>query len=271
MTKKIIFSEEQVKEIIRLYDVELLHPLKIGNKFNCGSKVIYRILKENNINTNFSYRMKRLYDSGKIINPKGMLGKKSWNKGLKGNDFKKHYPEGIFNKKKINLDINMVKKLYLEGNSITDISKFIKCRKSSIRNRLENLKILRNKIDVCRKRMKNGGALKARMANKSNPNKPEKIIINLIQENNLSFNYVGDGKIWFTGKTTHFNPDFLSKNPRHIIEVFGNYWHNLPKMKIKDLERLETYKKYGYKTLVIWEHELKNLNEVLNKIKEFVK
>ena len=46
-----------------------------------------------------------------------------------------------------------------------------------------------------------------------------------------------------------------------------------------DKERLKTYKKYGYKTLIIWEHELvKNKfgrllsnNEILGKIREFIK
>jgi G:T-mismatch repair DNA endonuclease (very short patch repair protein) len=100
------------------------------------------------------------------------------------------------------------------------------------------------------------------------PNKPERIMIKIIKENNLPFNYVGNGKIWFRGKNHSFNPDFLSKNPKHIIEVFGDYWHNLPKNKIRDKERLRTYFKYGYKTLVIWEYELKNQKEVLNKIRE---
>ena len=99
------------------------------------------------------------------------------------------------------------------------------------------------------------------------PNKPEKIMINLINNNNLPFNYVGDGTIW-VGK---FNPDFLSKNPKHIIEMFGDYWHNLPDVMVRDKERLKTYSKYGYKTLIVWEHELKNTNQVINKIKGFIK
>lgn len=103
------------------------------------------------------------------------------------------------------------------------------------------------------------------------PNKPETVLINLIKKNNLPFNYVGDGKIWFKGQNTIFNPDFLSKNPRHIIEMYGDYWHNLPKAKIRDKERVKTYKKFGYKTLIIWEHELKSPNQVLNRIQEFVK
>ncbi len=101
------------------------------------------------------------------------------------------------------------------------------------------------------------------------PNKPEKVMIDLIKKNNLPFNYVGDGKIWFRGENNSFNPDFLSKNPKHIIELFGDYWHNRLDAKQRDKERLETYNKYGYNTLVIWEHELKNTLQVLNKIKRF--
>lgn len=116
------------------------------------------------------------------------------------------------------------------------------------------------------KRMLEGGAIKAMLGNNPKPNHPEKIIINLIKENDLPFNYVGNKQIIIGG----FNPDFLSKNPKHIIEVNGDYWHNLPNTKEKDKRKLETYSKYGYKTLVIWEHELKNPTQVLNKIREFI-
>lgn len=112
---------------------------------------------------------------------------------------------------------------------------------------------------------------KCRLAQNIKPNKPEKIVINLIQQNNLNFVYVGDGKIWFKGTNHSFNPDFLSKNPKYIIEVFGDYWHNLPNMKKRDKERLETYSKYGYKTLIIWEYELKNSTSIINKIKDLIK
>lgn len=104
---------------------------------------------------------------------------------------------------------------------------------------------------------------------KLRPTEPEKKVIEIIKKYNFPFNYVGDGKIWFRGKNQAFNPDFLSKNPKHIIEVFGDYWHNLPNARKRDRERLKTYAKYGYDTLVIWESELKNIISVVNKIKEF--
>lgn len=111
------------------------------------------------------------------------------------------------------------------------------------------------------------------------PTKPERIMREIIERNTLPFNYMGNGKIWFTWKNMNFNPDFLSKNPKHIIEVYGDYWHNLPKNKERDIKRLKTYSKYGFRTLVIWEHELikdsrygvlLSEQEIVNKIKNFM-
>lgn len=118
-------------------------------------------------------------------------------------------------------------------------------------------------------RMKNGGALKARKANKSRPNKPETIIINLIKQYNLNFIYVGNSKKWFKGETQSFNPDFINEDKKKIIEFFGNYWHK--NTQEDDRNRLKTYSQYGYKTLVIWGNELKNLDEIKNKISNFTK
>jgi G:T-mismatch repair DNA endonuclease (very short patch repair protein) len=99
------------------------------------------------------------------------------------------------------------------------------------------------------------------------PTKPERILIDLIKRNNLPFSYVGNGKIIIEG----FNPDFINNNGlKQIIEVNGDYWHNLPKVIKRDERKIGVYKKYGYKTLTIWEDELKkNFNE--NKIVERIK
>lgn len=40
-------------------------------------------------------------------------------------------------------------------------------------------------------------------------------------------------------------------------------------LKKKTKERLKTYKKYGYKTLVIWEKELKHLDKLIGKVIKF--
>ncbi len=102
------------------------------------------------------------------------------------------------------------------------------------------------------------------------PNKPEKIVINLIQQNNLNFIYVGDGKKWLHENKNFFNPDFIHKEKKLIIEVFGDYWHNRKEIRERDGRRLLCYSNGGYKTLVIWENELQNPSQVLNTIKQFV-
>jgi G:T-mismatch repair DNA endonuclease (very short patch repair protein) len=94
------------------------------------------------------------------------------------------------------------------------------------------------------------------------PNKPEKILINLLKN---KFKYIGDGAIWIGG----FNPDFINSKQNKIIELYGDYWHNRKDAKERDKLRIPTYKKYGYKTLIIWETEFKNLNKMINKIRSF--
>ncbi len=114
--------------------------------------------------------------------------------------------------------------------------------------------------------------MKKLRAGMKRPTLPERILTGIVEKNNLPFNYVGKGEIWFQGETQMFNPDFLSKNPKHIIEVYGDYWHNIPEQIKIDEERLKTYSKYGYRTLIIWEKELKQGSEeqIVQKIKNFV-
>lgn len=102
---------------------------------------------------------------------------------------------------------------------------------------------------------------------KLKPNKPEKLLNKLLSKIlHSEYKFVGDGKVIIGG----FNPDFININgQKKIIEHYGDYFHNLPKRKKSDKKRLSTYKKYGYKTLIIWEHELKNLKSIRNKILEF--
>lgn len=110
--------------------------------------------------------------------------------------------------------------------------------------------------------------LKASLKGKEkSPNKPEKLLNKLLQ--NLlpkEYSFVGNGKIFIAG----FVPDFINCNgQKKIIELFGDYWHNRKNAKERDKIRLKTYKKYGYKTLIIWEHELKDLDKVKGKILKF--
>jgi len=108
-------------------------------------------------------------------------------------------------------------------------------------------------------------------------NEKERILFNVVEELFPDeFEYVGNGKIMIGGKC----PDIINKNgQKQIIELFGCYWHGcltcFPELKDKDnsVERIEYFKKCGYNTLIIWEHELKldNKDNLINKIINFVK
>ena len=95
------------------------------------------------------------------------------------------------------------------------------------------------------------------------PNKKEEELQNLL---NTAFpdewKYIGNGKIIINGK----RPDFINTNgKRAIIEFFGDYWHRNDNPQ----DRIDIFQEVGYSTLVIWEHELKFPNKILEKIGEW--
>lgn len=98
------------------------------------------------------------------------------------------------------------------------------------------------------------------------PNKLEKKLKNLIIKNNLPYIYVGNYKFWIDGK----NPDFLHSGGKNkVIELFGDYWHNLDGHPSPD-KRIRDFKRCGYKCLVIWENELRRDQiSIVERIKEF--
>ena len=99
------------------------------------------------------------------------------------------------------------------------------------------------------------------------PNKPEKQLNKILQKAlPKEYKYVGNFKFWIDC----YNPDFININgQKKIIELYGDYWHNREDAQNRDVLRLKSYKKYGYKTLIVWERELKNLNKVKLRIKKF--
>lgn len=98
------------------------------------------------------------------------------------------------------------------------------------------------------------------------PNKPEQLLIKLFKKLKLSYNYNGNGKKIIGG----FCPDFINYNgQKKIIELFGDYWHKLPNYIKRDKRRLKKYSKLGYKTLIVWEKEFKNINRLEHKILKF--
>lgn len=85
-------------------------------------------------------------------------------------------------------------------------------------------------------------------------------ILNRLYPN--EWKYVGDGTVIIEGK----NPDFINCNGKKlIIELFGERWHKPG----SEESRKEIFKRIGYETLIVWGKELKNVNTLELKIKNF--
>jgi hypothetical protein len=109
-------------------------------------------------------------------------------------------------------------------------------------------------------------------ASSMRPNKSEKIVQNCIDELELPYNYVGDGSFIIAGRI----PDFINVNgQKKIIEFLGCHWHGCIEHcrddeKLKELVgRVDAFKIFGYSTMYIWGHELKDLDAVKQRILEF--
>lgn len=94
--------------------------------------------------------------------------------------------------------------------------------------------------------------------------KPNKAEISLNDILNVTFpnewKFVGDGQLILGG----YCPDFMNSNGKKaLIELFGDYWHKGQNPE----DRAGIFEPYGYSTLVIWEHELKNPESVIDKVR----
>lgn len=137
---------------------------------------------------------------------------------------------------------------------------------------LSHIELLNKNLDYIMKRREHLGRInsdpivseKRLKALQKRPTKPERILIKLIKQFELPFEYTGNGKTIIGNK----NPDFtdtlgLSK----VIEVYGDYWHKDENPN----NDINFYNRHGYGCLVIWEYELKkDVERVRIKIKEFL-
>ena len=76
--------------------------------------------------------------------------------------------------------------------------------------------------------------------------------------------YVGNGELIINGKC----PDFVNINgQKKLIELFGDYWHKDQNPE----DRKKVFDPFGYKTLVVWENELKKRNRLEFRIHKFMR
>lgn len=103
------------------------------------------------------------------------------------------------------------------------------------------------------------------------PNKVEKRLGELLKNLfSTEYKYVGNGQFIIGGRC----PDFINVNgQKKIIEMFGNYWHSEKLQgrtkRQEENQKINHFAKYGYKTLIVWECELKNAKKLERKILQF--
>jgi hypothetical protein len=92
------------------------------------------------------------------------------------------------------------------------------------------------------------------------PTSFEQKIIDLIEERNYPFKYVGDGKLIICYK----NPDFVNSNgEKLLIETYFSKWH----IKNYEENRSKLFGRYGFRVLFLNEQDLerKNWKEICSK------
>ncbi len=109
------------------------------------------------------------------------------------------------------------------------------------------------------------------------PTKPERRLRNGLNKMFPGeYKYVGDGSFWIAGK----NPDFINvNNQKKIIELFGDFWHGTKYRLLAfndnssnekhENQRIKHFAKYGFRILIVWERELKNIRQLKKKLLEF--
>ena len=165
-------------EIIELY--KNLSSIKIAKIFNCSSTAVCRILRKNNI----EIKDAKFFNKGKHNSPKTEFkkgqkhpkewyeNKKGWSKGLtketdervkkqaekmKERKFTKKHRENISLAKEIKLNMDLIKKEYIENEkSCKEIGKMFGTNHSTIWNRLkkEGVKLRENHVFIKRTRIK---------------------------------------------------------------------------------------------------------------------
>ena len=97
----------------------------------------------------------------------------------------------------------------------------------------------------------------------NNPSSIERKLAGYLVDHNISFICQFKYKLGVA--------DFFIK-PNIVIEVDGDYWHNLPNAQERDKRQTLYLEKEGYTVLRLWEHELnKNPDICIEKIMELIK
>ncbi len=156
---------------------------------------------------------------------------------------------------------------YLRSNwtakSALEIGLFLGRSKNNVRYKVRKLRL-------------KGGPKRASLQNakkqSKSPNKPEIALDKLLQAN-FPGEYIFNGDYSQGVSLGGLVPDWVNVNgKKQVIELFGDYWHDMRGnigWKSTVFGRKAVFSQLGFDCLIIWEHELKLPEEVIEKIRDF--
>ncbi len=206
-------------------------------------------------------------NSGKIKHPRGMLGKRHSEEICRKISIA-HKGKKVSEETKNKLRIALKNRKLSEEHKrkISIIHKGKKHSEETKRKMSEAHKGRMFSKETCRKislALKKGyasGVIKINYNKKSKDTSIEILIENELKKNN--FNYEKQKHIKDVGIVDFFLPEY-----NIIIECDGDYWHNRPEAKKKDIQRdFISMFLYQYKTIRFWENEINNSLEKCIKI-----
>lgn len=110
------------------------------------------------------------------------------------------------------------------------------------------------------KRLHDGLVELSVLGGQSEPERQLQEILDNILPN--EYKYVGDWQFILGNKC----PDFMNVNgQKKLIEMYGDYWHSEDEVQ----PRIDHFKKYGFDTLIVWAHDLKDIENIKDLILNF--
>lgn len=238
---------KMINEIIKMYVDDKISILNIATHFGLGYKKTRNILLKNNIklrHRNTKNIRKHSVETRKKMSLSAM-GDKNHNFGKKCPIARETLQQ---NRAKIFNDPVMKSNLYKKISETRKLKGLSKGKNNPM-----------SKPDVIKKWIKSNN-------NRLSPNKKEIKLFEMIREIKTGYQINTHGEIVIIGNKI---PDIVNLDDRKIIEMYGDFWHKDETIE-QQQERINAFKQEDFDTLIIWERELKNETELINKLRIFV-
>ena len=100
---------------------------------------------------------------------------------------------------------------------------------------------------------------------KSSYTKPELKLMEILKDYK-EWEYVGNGKFHLRTKKQCRVPDFINRDKKKIIEVYGDYWHKGENPN----DKITEYKEIGWDCIVLWESEIMRGAFSIERLKNYL-